>query len=1047
MFLATASTRRPIAMSCLLIALIALGLNAYRTMSLEDMPKVDMPYVTVVTTWIGASPEDIEKDISKHIEDAVSGIDGLKHIEASSLENVNQVALEFNVGIDVDVAAQDVREKVDAVLDRLPADADRPVIQKLNINAAPIANIFLSGEAPIDELYDYADNTIADRFATVPGVAEVQVIGGNEREVWVELDRDALAAAGLTSFDVSAALQGAILSLPGGRVREDGNELAVRFDAEYASVEAIAGLEVASRDGARRRLADLGTIRMATEEVRQRAILDGRQGVVLKVVKKAEGNTVAVVRETRTRFEELRRALPGGMELAWISDESESVVASVNSAIESIWQAILLCAAVLFVFLVNLRTTVIVAITMPVTVVISLFFMHLAGQSLNTVTLLAIGLSTGVLVSNSIVVLENVVSKFEVLDNHWEAARLGASEVGVAVLASAGTNVVVMFPLAMMSSLVGMMLSAFAVTTLIVNAVSILISFTLTPILCALLLQPASRRRDNPLARFGARWNRGFQRFAERYTEGIRRIAWHKYLNLPIVIGFVALFVLTLKFGGSRLGFSFFEHDDRGRVFIRADFPAYYDLDKTVGRLEGIQARLLGLSDLDHVLTTAGKAESFGGQPNEGVYLGQIELFFKPKTARDWSIQERLNDIRAMLAGESDCLLSASVPGKMGGQAFQIDYNLSGDDLETLEKAATAIRDTGLGLAGVAQLDTTVRDRKPEIRVVPKRTILADLGIPATRLGMIVRANIDGIEAADYKRGDRTYDIRVKLAEQPGQEQIRQFLLPGADGRPIPLETVADVEETRSTIQIFRVDKQRTVKILGDIVPGTTMSEVGGRIAAAIAERKLIPPGYRLDTSGMSEMMGEALADFGEALLLAAFLTLLLLAAILESWSRPALVLLTLPMGLIGVIWSLVMTGSAITILVLLGVLMLIGVVVNAAILIVDKTAQNLHAGMSRREAMLAAMADQFRPVLMVVLASGLGMLPIALSTGIGSENRAGIGIASVGGILVAGVLTLTVLPLIYTLTTGRPQTPPPAPPDEERKAHREGAVTARRDP
>ncbi len=1029
MILANASTQRPIAMSCLLIALIALGLNSYRKMSLEDMPKVDIPYVTVVTTWIGASPEDIEKDISKHIEDAVSGIDGLKHIEASSLENVNQVALEFNTGVNVDIAAQDVREKLDVVLDKLPEDADRPVIQKVNINARPIANIFLSGDAPVDELYDYADNTIADRFATVPGVAEVQVIGGNEREVWVELDRDALAAAGLTSFDVSAALQAAVLSLPGGRVRDDGNELSVRFDAEYASVEAIAELEVASRDGARRRIGDLGKVRMATEEVRQRALLDGRQGVVLKVVKKAEGNIVAVVRESRKRFEELRHALPGGMELTWISDESESVVASVDSAIESIWQAILLCAAILFIFLVNIRTTVIVAITMPVTVVISLFFMHLAGQSLNTVTLLAIGLSTGVLVSNSIVVLESIVSKFEEMDNHWEAARVGTNEVTVAVLASAGTNVVVMLPLAMMSSLVGKMLGAFAMTTLLVNAVSILISFTLTPILCALMLQPASQRRNNAFARFGARYNRGFQRFAERYTEGIRRIAWHKYLNLPIVVGFVVLFVLTLKFGAPRLGFSFFESDDRGRVFIRADFPSYFDLDKTVARLEGIQARLLGLSDLDHVLTTAGKAESFGGQPNEGVYLGQIELFFKPKTARAWSIHDRLSEIRAMLASETDCTLSASVPGKMGGQSFQIDYNLSGDDLDTLEAAATAIRETGLAVPGIEQLDTTVRERKPEIRVVPKRTILSDLGIPAARLGNIVRANIDGIEAADYKRGDRTYDIRVKLAERPGQEQIRQFLLPGADGRPIPLETVADVEEARSTIQIFRVDKQRTVKILGDIKPGTTMSEVGGRLAAVIGERNLIPPGYRLDTSGMSEMMGEALADFGEALLLAAFLTLLLLAAILESWSRPALVLLTLPMGLIGVIWSLVMTGSAITILVLLGVLMLIGVVVNAAILIVDKTAQNLHAGMSRREAMLAAMADQFRPVLMVVLASGLGMLPIAVSTGIGSENRSGIGIASVGGIIVAGILTLTVLPLIYTLTTGRSKTTPATPP------------------
>ncbi len=1018
MFLATASTRRPIAMTCLLIALICLGLNAYRKMSIEDMPQVDIPYVTIVTTWIGAAPEDIEKDVTKHIEDAVSGIDGLKHIESSSLENVSQVVLEFNVGINVDVAAQDVREKVDAVLGDLPGDAERPVIQKVNINATPIANIFLGGDVPVDDLYDYADNIIADRFATVPGVAEVQVIGGNEREVWVELDRRRLAASDLTSFDVVKALQGAILSLPGGRVRETGSEYSVRFDADYDDVADIASLEVATRDGRRLRLDDLGQVRFATEEVRQRAILNGAQGVVLKVIKKAEGNTVAVVRETRQRFEEIARALPGGMELTWVSDESANVVSSVNSALSSVLQAILLCAAVLFVFLVNLRTTVIVSITMPVTVIVSLFFLNLAGQSLNTVTLLAIGLSTGVLVANSIVVLENIVSKFETMDDHWEAARTGASEVTVAVLASAGTNVVVMLPLAMMTSMVGLMLSAFAVTTLIVNATSILVSFTLTPILCAMILKPASQRKNNAFARFGLRWNRGFDRFAARYTAVIRALAGHKYTNLPIVLLFVLAFLLTMKFGGGQLGFSFFETDDRGRIFIRVELPPYYDLEKTVQRLIGIQERLGGVPDLQHVLTTAGKAEAFGGQANEGVYMGQIELFFIPKTERDWSIQQQLVDIRALLADETDCIVSASVPGKMGGQSFQIDYNLMGDDLAVLENTALNIRDATRNLPGVDQLDSTVRDPKPELRILPRRTILADMGLPAANLGSILRANIDGIEAASFKRGDRTYDIRVKLAEEDGREQIRQFLLPGAEGRPIPLETVAEIEETRSTIQIYRVDKQRTVKILGDIIPGTTMSEVGGRVLDTIREGGLLPPGYRLDTSGMSEMMAETLADFAEALLLASFLTLLMLAAILESWSRPALVLLTLPMGLIGVIGSLVMTGSAITILVLLGLLMLIGVVVNAAILIVDKTAQNLKDGMPRRDAMLAAMEDQFRPVLMVVLASGLGMLPIALSTGIGSENRAGIGIASVGGILVAGVLTLTVLPLIYTLFT-----------------------------
>jgi len=1022
MFLATASTKRPIAMSCLLIALIGLGLNSYRKLSIENMPAVDIPYVAVVTTWVGASPEDVEKDVSKVIEDAVSGIDGLKHIESSSMENVSQVVLEFTLGVNVDIAAQDVREKLDGILSELPAEADRPAIQKININASPIASIFLAGDAPLDDLYDYADNVIADRFATVPGVGEVQVIGGNEREVWVELDRDRLAAAGLTSADAVAALQGGVLSLPGGRIRERGHEYSVRFDAEYREVADIADLEVASRDGARRKLADLGSVRLASEEIRQRAILDGKPGVVLKIIKKAEGNVVEIARETRKRFEEIQRNLPGGMDLTWVSDESTNIRESVNSALSAVTGAIILCALVLFVFLVNLRTTIVVAITMPVTILISLFFMQLADQTLNMPTLLALGLSTGVLVSNSIVVLENIVEKFEAMDDHWEAACIGTSEVAVAVLASAGTNVIVMFPISMMTSLAGRMLAPFAITVLIVNAMSIFISFTLTPILCALMLEPASRRRDNMLTRFSRRWDAGFQRLGGSFTRLLRRIAARKRYNLPVVLGFVFLFLFTMKSGGRSLGFSFFETADEARIFIRIELPPYYELNQTLDRIDRIQARLQEYSDLVHVLTVAGKAESMSGQASEGVYMGQIELFFKPKTERDWTIQDRLSDIRTRLADETDCLISASVPGLMGGQSFQIEQDLSGDDLDILEAAALGIQTAVRNIPGVDQIQTTVRDSKPEIRIVPKRTLLSDLGLSSARLAAIVRGNIEGIEAASYKRGDRTYDIRVKLAEAEGKEQVRQFMLPGAEGRTIPLETVADVVDDRASIQIYRVDKRRTVKILGDIREGATMSGIGTEIRRTLDEQRLVPPGCTFKSAGMSEMLGEVVADFGEAIVLATFLTLLTLAAILESWSRPGLVLLTLPMGLIGVVGALAVGQFAITIFVLLGTLMLIGVVVNPAILIVDKMAQHMREGVCRRDAMLTAMAEQFRPVLMVVLASGLGMLPMAISRGIGSENRAGIGTASVAGVLVAGVLTLIVLPLIYMLFTGKPK-------------------------
>ena len=350
----------------------------------------------------------------------------------------------------------------------------------------------------------------------------------------------------------------------------------------------------------------------------------------------------------------------------------------------------------------------------------------------------------------------------------------------------------------------------------------------------------------------------------------------------------------------------------------------------------------------------------------------------------------------------------------MGGQNFDIEQNYSGDDLETLDAIALNVQASCRDPPDVGFLDTTVRDTKPELRVVPKRTVLADMGVSPALLGSILRGNVNGIEAGSFKSGDRSYDIRVKLAEIPGKDQIRQFLLPGANGRPVPLETVADVEDARVRTQIYRVDKRRTVKVLGATKPGSSMSVADSEMTRVIEENRILPPGYERSASGMAEMLGEVVADFLEAIILAIFLTLLTLSAILESWSRPALVLLTIPMALVGVLWSLMWFGFNISIMVLLGMLMLIGIVVNAAILIVDQTAQNLKAGMGRREAMFNGVVEQFRPVVMVVLASALGMLPLALSQGIGSENRVGIGTASVFGILVAGALTLILIPMIW---------------------------------
>ncbi len=1002
-------------MSCLLIALVGLGLNSYRKLALENLPATDIPYVTITTTWVGATPEDMEKDVAKHIEDAVSSLDGLKHITTTCLENVANVRLEFQLGTDVDIAAVDVREKVDAALEDLPDDAERPVIEKIDINAQSVIKLALTGEATLEEKYDYVDNTLADQFSMISGVGSVEIIGGNKREVHIELDRTRMAGAGLTTADIVQVVSANVNSLPSGRVREAGTEVNVKFDAEYPAVEEIAAFEVVSRDGVRRTLGDLGTVRMTTDEVRQRAWFNGEECVVISIVKKGEANTVQLVEACRKKVAEVQDSLPGGMALQVISDEAESIETTVSSTISDIVGGILLCALILLFFLGDLRTTLIVCISMPLTIVISFFFMQIAGQSLNTVTLLAVGLSVGILVSNSIVVLENVSTWMEKCDNPWEAAAKGTSEMAVSVFASAGTNVVVMLPLTMMWSLVGQILKPFALTTLVVNLVSIFISFTLTPILCALLLKPKSQRRQNAFTRFLDKWTGLIRLLGEKYTRLLGWCARRRLVCLLATALCVVLFFLALRQAGG-LGFTMMENSDKGRMLVSLEYPVNYDLQKTCDHALVLAEEFSRLSDLVNCAVTVGKKDSVGHGVSEAVYVAQIDLNFRSKLERSWTIAERIQEVQKRLSTETEIFYTVTAPSDMGRVSTPIEFSVAGSDLAVLDEIGRKTRDIAREIPGISTLDTTVREGKPQLLVTPKRTEMRDVGLNASTLGTMLRGNLEGLKAALYKSGDRSYDIRVKYAEEPGLAQVSQFLIPGGNGQPVLLSSVAEVSQRAIPVSINRKNKERVVWVTGTLGGTAALQTTQGELFRKIEEKGVLPLGYTRNVAGDAEYLSDAVADFGEAILLAAFLTYLTISAIMESFTRPFLILLTLPFGLMGIIWGLVLTGWNINILVMLGALMLIGVVVNAAILIVDRFSTLKKQGVPSREAMVQGAGESFRAVLMVILASTLGMLPIALSTDIGSEMRAGIGSASTGGVAVAGILTIFILPLIHCL-------------------------------
>ncbi|MEN6334844.1 MAG: efflux RND transporter permease subunit, partial [Phycisphaerales bacterium] len=728
-------------------------------------------------------------------------------------------------------------------------------------------------------------------------------------------------------------------------------------------------------------------------------------------------NAVKVVNSVKAAVDKLNEQLPGGMELIWVTDDGRFIEASVQSAWSNVGQGILLTAAILFFFLYNVRATLVVAITMPLTIVIGLFFMQLAGYTLNTSTLISIGLSVGILVTNSIVVLESIVSRLKTTGDPKEAARLGAREVAIAVVASAGTNIVVLFPIAMMGSVVGQFMRPLAWTMLIMTAVSLFISFTLTPILCAILLKPAKDQQRGILHRMET----GFNRMLDRVIAGYRRILTfnekHRIVAAAILVLTIGMLVHAMSLG-DRVGFNFVPNTDQARAFVKLEYPTSYSLDRTIQRVRLVEERLKDVPELTHVLSSIGKVEGVVGQSTQGVYLAQLLLTFSERDRRALTIEDLQNEIRKRLAGYPECIVTVTQPAIIGGQNQDIELQIAGDELTTLNRLAVETQTRTGRMQGIKDADTTVRAGKPEMAIVPKRAVLADLNVPAVSLGMALRANLEGIEAGAFKRGDRNYDIVVELADQQGRDQVEQFLFPGAPGQPILLSNLADVERRVAPVQITRQDKRRVAKMFANLKPELALGTAVNRISQTIDSEGHFPPGYDYQFSGMYEKMAEAVAAFGEAGVIAIVLVILSLAAILESYKQPWLIMMTVPLGLIGVMWALAATGESLSIFALMGMVMLIGIVVNNAILIVDGCNVHIRQGVPRHEAMIAAACEQFRPVVMITVAAILGMLPLATSHGIGAELRTGVGIASVGGILVSGVLTLIVVPILYDLTT-----------------------------
>ncbi|MEA2012191.1 MAG: efflux RND transporter permease subunit [Verrucomicrobiota bacterium] len=1017
MFLSKISIKRPIAMSCLLIALTLLGLNSYRKLGLELMPKLDIPYITIATVYPGASPKEIEPEIAKRIEDAVVTIDGLKHVNSSCMENVCMTILEFQLGVDVDIAATDVREKLSLIREDLPVGAEDPKIQKFDINATPIVTLALSGDYSLDELYDYADNYLSDHISVIQGVADVQLIGGAKREVHIKVDRDKLASRNLTSLDLVQTIRQNIGTIPSGHIRDKGIEYSVIYDADYNEPVDIGSLEVSNNKGQRIYLRDLATISFSTEELRQEASLNNKPCIAIKVIKRADANAVEVAEKIAIAMSKLKDEVLSGMQLDWVTGDDVFIKATNESAWINVFQGIILTAGILFLFLYNLRALLVVIITMPLTIVVGLFFMNVAGFTINTSTLIAIGMSVGILVTNSIVVLEAIIKRINKSGNPKKASLMGAGEVAIAVFASAITNMVVLFPLAFMKSAMGSFIKPLALTMLIMTLVSLFISFTLTPILCSLILKKTDNNSKSPLRWMEKKWNGGFDEIINIYRRILQFNENHRFVAILIILSIFAMLIHSFKLAKD-LGSSMVQEADKGEIFVKMEFPTNYTLKKTKRRVAEAELRLKKLPELKHILVTTGKVEGIIGQSSEGVYLTQVLLKFSERTERSETIHELLMKTRKLMSNFPDAIITVSMPSLIGGQNIPIQMVIAGDNLKTLDDLAIKAKKIIENIPGILEPDTTVRYGKPELRIKPNRAVLSDYGLSAANLGYSLRGNLEGLDVGTLKQSARSYDIVLKFTEQEGKNQIRNFEFPNNKGLQINLNSIANLKERNVPININRKDKKRVSKIFANLSSSLSLGTAVEKITQEINKEISFPDGYSFHFQGDYEFMSEAQKALVEAALISMMLIFLSLAAILESFKQPFLILVTVPLAFIGMVWALSIFGGSIGIFEIMGYVMMIGIVVNNAILIMDQFNIHVKEGIPRHKAMITASCERFRPVVMITFAAVLGMLPLAFGRGIGAEIRNGVGLVSAGGILVSGILTLVAMPILYDLCT-----------------------------
>lgn len=1012
MNLSDLSIKRPVFATMLNVVLIIFGLFSLPKLAIDLYPDVDFPVVTATVVYPGADPESIEQKVLDPLEKALNGISGLKNLSSNAYPNFGQIILQFNLEKNSDEAAQEVRDKVFAAVSKLPPEAETPVVQKFDIGGAPILNLALQGSLDIKDLSRLGKDLVQPALERIDGVAMVNPAGLREREIQVLIDRERLSSFGLSPAHITQSIKSQNLDLPSGKVENDDTYQAVRVKNRLSSAKEVSRLPISNPQGANIRIADVASINDGVIDEESAAFVNKSSTILFAIQKQAGANTPEVAQEVRKELARIAPTLPDGVALEVVSDNSVFITGSIDAVKFDLVLGALLAVIIVLLFLRDLRITIISAMALPTAVIATFAFMQFMGFTLNMMTTLALSLSIGILIDDAIIVVENIHRHLAMGKSGREAARDATREIALAVIATTLTLCAVFVPVAFMHGIIGRFFFQFGLTVAFAVLISLLVAFTLTPMLASKFLvhAPVNKNTNSRWHKISQKLELFFVRIENSYKKLLEYCLVHRGFTLGAGLGIFIFSIFLLKF----VPVSFFPTEDRSEFNVEYDLAEGTNLSATKNKSLVLADAILTYPGVDSVVTSVGAGND--KKPNKAI----LTVKLVPKSARSYSQSEIINRLRGDLREvfEVDgAELSLSVAGGGGGHKNNpIQLIFKSSDWKKLEAFTDQVAlFTKENVEGAVDVSTSKPKSQQELKIIIDTPKAADLGLSSYEVATTMRALFEGERLGTIDINGQNIDIKLRIADKNrmSEADIAGISLASQRGPYVALSSVASIVPSDAPSKIERLDGQRQITVIANF-NGKDLNAAVNKITSYVEDNK--PAGITMVLAGQAEIMKDSISAMLQALLLAIILVFVILCVQYESYSSPLVIMAALPLSLTGAFGALLITGQVMSIYAMIGIILLMGLVTKNGILLIDFTLQKTKEGMSVKDALLEAGPLRLRPILMTTFAAGGGMLPVAIGHGVGGEARSPMGVAVIGGLIASTLLTLVVVPCLFSV-------------------------------